>query len=88
MGIEAAWKCWVNQWSVKVEVGRYPFSAIGIQPTLGMVIRGDAGFISSDSGGTIDAARTYWSNEVTNLTNDMPLEAWLYPATWGEFKFE
>jgi hypothetical protein len=33
-------------------------------------------------------ARTYWSNKATNLNNDEPSEAWLYPATWGEFKFE
>jgi hypothetical protein len=53
-----------------------------------MVIRGDAGFISSDALGTLNVARTYWSNQATNLTNDLPSEAWLYPAAWGEFKFE
>jgi hypothetical protein len=52
------------------------------------VVRGDAGFISSDAQGTSNVARTYWSNKATNLNNDLPSEAWLYPATWGEFKFE
>ncbi len=50
----------------------------------GMSIRGDAGFISSNSLGIINTARTYWSNQATNLVNDEPLEAWLYPNSWGE----
>jgi len=82
------------QVAVKVETQRYrveaaiPWRAIGLRPAAGMAIRGDAGFISSDAQGMVNVARTYWSNEVTNLTNDMPSEAWLYPATWGEFRFE
>ena len=24
----------------------------------------------------------------TNLVNDLPLEAWLYPNSWGEFTLE
>ena len=80
--------------AVKVEGQRYrveaavPLQAIGLRPAAGLVIRGDAGFISSDAQGTINVARTYWSNKATNLNNDLPSEAWLYPATWGEFKFE
>ena len=80
--------------AVKCEGQRYwveaavPLEAIGVRPASGMVIRGDAGFISSDALGTLNVARTYWSNQATNLTNDLPSEAWLYPAAWGEFKFE
>ncbi len=82
------------QVAVHVDAGRYrveaaiPLASIGLHPTAGFITRGDAGFISSDALGTTNVARTYWSNEVTNLTNDMPLEAWIYPATWGELKFE
>lgn len=82
------------QVAVKCEAQRYwveaavPLGAISLRPAAGMVVRGDAGFISSDALGTINTARTYWSNQATNLTSDMPSEAWLYPATWGEFKFE
>ncbi|HUU68518.1 MAG TPA: hypothetical protein VM186_03270, partial [Planctomycetota bacterium] len=65
-----------------------PLKAIGLSPAPGMTIRGDLGFISSDATGRINVARTYWSNKATNLVNDMPLESWLYPATWGELKFE
>ena len=82
------------QVAVKVDAQRYrveaavPLRAIGLRPAAGMAIRGEAGFVSSDAQGLANVARTYWSNEVTNLTNDMPSEAWLYPATWGEFRFE
>ena len=80
--------------AVTVEPHKYrveaavPLTALGLKPAAGLVIRGDAGFISSDAQGTVNVARTYWSNRATNLTNDEPSEAWLYPATWGEFKFE
>ncbi len=80
--------------AVKVEGQRYrveaaiPLEKIGLKPAAGLVVRGDVGFISSDAQGTMNVARTYWSNEVTNLTNDMPLEAWLFPEAWGELKFE
>jgi len=82
------------QVAVKAEAHKYrveaavPLQALGLKPATGLVIRGDAGFISSDARGTINVARTYWSNKATNLNNDEPSEAWLYPATWGEFKFE
>ena len=82
------------QVAVRVDAQRYwveaavPLRSLGLTPTTGLSVRGDLGFISSDALGTINVARTYWSNEVTNLTNDEPSEAWLYPATWGELKFE
>jgi hypothetical protein len=80
--------------AVRVDSQRYwveaaiPLRSVGLTPTAGLTVRGDMGFISSDTAGTINVARTYWSNEVTNLTNDEPSEAWLFPATWGELKFE
>jgi hypothetical protein len=80
--------------SVKVDTARYsveaavPLEALGLKPRPGLRLRGDAGFISSDAGGTVNVARTYWSNRTTNLTSDMPTEAWLEPAAWGEFVFE
>jgi hypothetical protein len=79
---------------VKVEEKRYvvrasiPLSAIDLQPAPGLVLRGDVGFISSDAAGQSNVARTYWSNSVTNLTNDLPSEAALTPQTWGGFTFD
>ena len=56
--------------------------------TAGMTIRGDVGFISSDAAGTINTARTYWSNKATNLVSDLPSEAWMNPGNWGVLRFE
>jgi len=80
--------------AAKVEDKRYtveaaiPIKALGIDLSSGTDLRGDVGFIASDAQGLIDVARTYWANKVANIVNDMPTEAWLYPATWGEFRLE
>ena len=77
---------------VRAGGGRYtveaaiPLAAIGLRPAGKMT--GDVGFISSDPDGRINTARTYWANKRTNLVNDEPHEAWLYPNTWGKLKFE
>ena len=79
---------------IKTASGRYwveaavPLKSIGLEPQAGKTIRGDVGFISSDAHGLINTARTYWSNQETNLVSDLPSEAWLYPDRWGQFKFE
>ncbi len=65
-----------------------PLSALGLKPLKGMKVRGDFGFISSDSAGTINTARTYWANKDTNLVSDLPQEAWLNPFAWGELVFQ
>ncbi len=65
-----------------------PLSALGLKPVKGLQVRGDFGFIASDASGTINVARTYWTNKDTNLVNDLPQEAWLFPATWGWINFE
>ena len=65
-----------------------PLSVLNLKPSAGMKLRGDLGFISSDSTGTINAARTYWSNKDTNLVSDLPFEAWLTPEAWGVIEFE
>ena len=63
-----------------------PLKAIGLVLKKGQALRGDLGFISSDAAGRINTARTYWSNKQTNLVNDEPSEAWLYPEMWGELE--
>ncbi|MHC5057947.1 MAG: hypothetical protein ACYTKD_25060, partial [Planctomycetota bacterium] len=30
----------------------------------------------------------YWLNRHTNLVNDEPREAWLFPHEWGQLSFE
>jgi hypothetical protein len=65
-----------------------PWKSLGSEPKTGISFRGDVGFIASDAAGLIDASRTYWANKETNLVNDEPLEAWLYPENWGELKLQ
>ncbi len=80
--------------AVKLRAGAYtveaaiPLAEIGLSPQAGISLRGDVGFISSDEQGMINVARTYWANRLTNLVNDEPSEAWLYPAQWGTWTFE
>lgn len=64
-----------------------PLADLGLAGARGS-IRGDVGFISGDADGRINVARTYWANPETNLVNDEPLEAWLYPANWSRFELE
>jgi hypothetical protein len=64
-----------------------PLAALGLKPEAGLEIRGDVGFISSDAGGLINTARTYWSNKNTGLVNDLPGEAAIRPGDWGSMQF-
>jgi hypothetical protein len=79
---------------VKVGSGRYvveaaiPWQELGILPKKGLKLRGDCGFILSDSQGLINTARVYWSNLDTNLVSDMPIEAWLAPNRWGSLSLD
>ncbi|MGE9290004.1 MAG: hypothetical protein ACQKBT_03380 [Puniceicoccales bacterium] len=62
-----------------------PWEVLEIDPVPGMTLAGDIGFITSDQTGLINSARVYWSNQQTGLVDDEPMEAWLYPETWGTF---
>ena len=65
-----------------------PWDKLGIVPRSGLTIAGDVGVLAADSGGTTTVARRYWSNQATNLVNDVPGEAELTPARWGTFTLE
>jgi len=76
-----------NDRSYRLEVA-ISLKELGLKPIPGSEFRGDIGFISSDSDGRINIARTYWSNKATNLVSDEPNEAWLFPSFWGTFSWE
>ena len=65
-----------------------PLDTLGLAPKPGLTIRGDVGIVTSDANGLSNAARVYWANKNTNLVNDLPLEAWLFPGSWGAITFE
>jgi hypothetical protein len=50
--------------------------------------RADFGIVLSDTEGLKNVARRYWSNQKTNLVNDLPSEAWFPPTMSGEVTFE
>ncbi|SDG90390.1 NHL repeat-containing protein [Chitinophaga filiformis] len=62
-----------------------PVSALGLQPSDGLKIKGDVGILRGDKGET--TSRLYWSNKATGITADVPSEALLSPDLWGTFQF-
>jgi hypothetical protein len=48
----------------------------------GRTFRGDIGLLRGEGGQTVE--RVYWSNEDTAIVSDVPSEARLQPANWGE----
>ena len=65
-----------------------PLKLLGVDSLKGKTLRGDFGILGSDSAGQECTSRNYWSNKTTNNTNDVPDEAMLTPALWGEVRFE
>jgi hypothetical protein len=54
----------------------------------GMDLQCDFGVIYGDSSGTMNMLRSYWSNPVTGLVNDVPGESTVTPRLWGNLKFK
>ena len=65
-----------------------PLKLLGLESLAGQTLRGDFGILGSDSAGRECTSRNYWSNKTTNSTNDVPDEAIMAPALWGELRFE
>jgi hypothetical protein len=66
-----------------------PWRALGIDPPqAGVRLRGDIGVLRSDQNGVVTAERLYWSGKSQTVISDLPSEARLVPALWGEVTFE
>lgn len=66
-----------------------PWRALGRPaPVKGLSLRGDLGVTESDSQGITTIARHYWANHSQVSLSDLPSEARVLPALWGEFRFE
>ena len=63
-----------------------PLSLVSLKLRKGMTFKGDIGVLRGDEGATL--ARSYWSNKATAIVSDVPSEAELRPANWGEIKVE
>ena len=74
-----------GSWTLEAAV---PWKTLGA-PDLrkGLVLRGDVGALVAEPGGTTTAARHYWANKSHVVLSDLPSEARVLPAMWGEFRF-
>jgi hypothetical protein len=70
--------------------GNYAFSVpletLGLHPRAGESIKADIGVLRGN--GTQTTQRVYWSDKATGITSDVPSEAQLTPALWGEWVFQ
>jgi len=63
-----------------------PLDLVSFTPKKGMTIKGDIGVLRGAEGTTL--ARSYWSNKATAIVSDVPSEADLRPANWGDIVIE
>ncbi|MBA3698874.1 MAG: hypothetical protein H0W78_08465 [Planctomycetes bacterium] len=62
-----------------------PLATLALSATEGARITGDLGVLRGAQGATHQ--RLYWHNKATSITADVPSEAMLTPALWGELVF-
>jgi sugar lactone lactonase YvrE len=62
-----------------------PLATLALSATEGTRIAGDLGVLRGTQGQTIQ--RLYWHNQATSITADVPSEAMLTPALWGDLVF-
>lgn len=63
-----------------------PLEILGLKPTAGETIKADIGILRGN--GSQTTQRVYWSNKATGITSDVPSEAELTPALWGQWIFK
>ncbi len=71
-------------WTIEAAI---PWKSLGLtRPQLGETWRGDVGVLESDPDGTATVRRTYWANTGQVILGDLPSEARVTPALWGELR--
>jgi hypothetical protein len=63
-----------------------PLATLGLKPAPDQSIKGDLGILRGNGFQTLQ--RIYWSNKATGITADLPSEAELTPALWGQLSFQ
>jgi hypothetical protein len=62
-----------------------PWKSLGVEPPpVGAVLRADLGYLQSDENGVQTVGRKYWSGKSQTIICDIPSEARLAPALWGQ----
>lgn len=73
------------QWTLEAAI---PWKALGADPIRSTAtLRGDVGALESDPNGVRTVARYYWANKSNVVMSDLPGEARVNPALWGELRF-
>ena len=62
-----------------------PLETLGLHPAAGQAIKADIGILRGN--GMQTTQRVYWSDKATGITADVPSEAQLTPALWGNWVF-
>ncbi|HUW31801.1 MAG TPA: FlgD immunoglobulin-like domain containing protein [Planctomycetota bacterium] len=65
-----------------------PLDALHCPDPAGKALKADFGVLYGDRDGAMTLLRSYWSNQLTNLVNDVPGEIMLAPGLWGTITFE
>ncbi len=74
-----------GSWTLEAAV---PWKTLGTRDLReSLVLRGDVGALVADPHGTATAMRYYWANKSHVVLSDLPSEARLLPALWGELRF-
>ena len=75
----------IGSWTIEASI---PWKALGAQaPGENVTLRGDIGVLVSDPQGLTTVTRYYWANKANVVMSDLPSEARVLPALWGEFRF-
>jgi hypothetical protein len=62
-----------------------PLATLALAVAEGTRIAGDLGVLRGSQG--VTSQRLYWHNKATSITADVPSEAMLTPALWGDLVF-
>jgi len=65
-----------------------PWSVLRITPAAGMRLRGDFGVTYGDADGQRTRLRAFWSDQYTNIVDDVVWELVLHPQNWGTFTLQ
>jgi hypothetical protein len=71
-----------QRWVIEATI---PWKSLGTTaPLVGTHLRGDLGILQADQNGVKTVNRLYWSGKTQTVVADIPSEARLTPAVWGD----
>lgn len=72
-------------WALEAAI---PWKSLGIDPPkVGTKLRGDIGLLQGDDQGIRTVNRLYWAGKSQTVISDLPSEARIAPALWGDLYF-